>query len=106
MSFSASTCLSYTGTTTLTEPISIYTFSDVFITAVTLNQITNCPLVLTGIPDGTSTIKLKSANFYCCDVPLTCNDLCTTCDLSFDSYSTSLISRIVAGNLTGSFTIR
>lgn len=102
MSFSASTCLSYTGTTTLTEPISIYTFSDVFITAVTLNQITNCPLVLTGIPDGTSTIKLKSANFYCCDVPLTCNDLCTTCDLSFDSYSTSLISRIVAGNLTGS----
>jgi hypothetical protein len=102
MSFSASTCLSYTGTTTLTEPISIYTFSDVFITAVTLNQITNCPLVLTGIPDGTTTIKLKSANFYCCDVPLTCNDLCTTCDLSFDSYSTSLISRIVAGNLIGS----
>ena len=102
MSFSASTCLSYTGTTTLTEPISIYTFSNVFITAVTLNQITSCPLVLTGIPDGTTTIKIKSANFYCCDVPLTCNDLCTTCDLDFDLYQTSLISRIVAGNLTGS----
>jgi hypothetical protein len=102
MSFSASTCLSYTGTTTLTEPISIYTFSDMLITAVTLNQITSCPLVLTGIPDGTTTIKIKSANFFCCDVPLTCNDLCTTCDLAFDSYSTSLISRIVAGNLTGS----
>jgi hypothetical protein len=102
MSFSASTCLSYTGTTTLTEPISIFTLSGEFITAVTLNQITNCPLVLTGIPDDTTTITLKSANFFCCDVPLTCNDLCTTCDLSFDSYSTSLISRIVAGNLTGS----
>ena len=102
MPFSASTCLSYTGTTTLTEPISIYTFSDVLITAVTLNQITSCPLVLTGIPDGTTTIKIKSANFYCCDVPLTCNDLCTTCDLAFDLYQTNLISRIVAGNLTGS----
>ena len=63
MSFSASTCLSYTGTTTLTNPISIYSDSDSYLspfTAITLSQITsgNCPLVLTGIPNGTTTIRL------------------------------------------------
>jgi hypothetical protein len=107
MSFSASTCLSYTGTTTLTNPISIYSDSDSYLspfTAITLSQITsgNCPLVLTGIPNGTTTIRLKSANNFCCDIPLTCNDLCTTCDLSFDDYETNNIGRIVAGELTGS----
>ena len=107
MPFSASTCLTYTGTTTLTNPISIYSDSDSYLlpfTSITLSQITsgNCPLVLTGIPDGTTTIRLKSANSFCCNIVLTCNDLCTTCDLAFDAYSTSLVSRIVAGNLTGS----
>lgn len=107
MSFSASTCLSYTGTATLDNPISILSNSDNYLlpfTAITLSQITsgNCPLVLTGIPDNTTTIRLKSANNYCCDIVLTCNDLCTTCDLAFDVYSTNLISRLVAGNLTGS----
>ena len=103
-SFSASTCLSYTGTTTLTDPIRIFSnLNDITpFTSVTLNQITSCPLVLTGIPDGTTTIRLKSADNYCCDIVLTCNDLCTTCDLAFDVYSTNLISRLVAGNLTGS----
>ena len=103
-SFSASTCLSYTGTTTLTDPIRIFSnLNDITpFTSVTLIQITSCPLVLTGIPDGTTTIRLKSADNYCCDIVLTCNDLCTTCDLAFDVYSTNLISRLVAGNLTGS----
>ena len=104
MPFSASTCLSYTGTTTLTDPIRIFSNLDYIVpfTSVTLNQITSCPLVLTEIPDGTVTIRLKSENNYCCDISLTCNDLCTTCDLAFDVYSTNLISRLVAGNLTGS----
>ena len=107
MSFSASTCLTYTGTTILIDPISIYSDFDSYsvpFTAVTLSQITsdNCPLILTGIPDGTTTLKLISSNNYCCNIVLECNDLCTTCDLSFDSYSTDLISRIIAGNLTGS----
>ena len=107
MSFSASTCLSYTGTTTLINPISIYSDFDSYsipFTAVTLSDITsdNCPLILTGIPDGTTTLKLISSNNYCCNIVLECEDLCTTCDLSFDSYSTDLISRIIAGNLTGS----
>ena len=104
MSFSASTCLSYTGTTTLTNPIRIFSNLDNItpFTSVTLNQITSCPLVLTGIPPGTTTIRLKSENNYCCDIDLTCNNLCTTCDLAFDVYSTNLISRLVAGNLTGS----
>jgi hypothetical protein len=107
MSFSASTCLIYTGTTTLIDPISIYSdfngYSSPF-TAVTLSDITsdNCPFILTNIPNGTTTLKLKSSNNYCCNIVLECNDLCTTCDLSFDSYSTDLISRIIAGNLTGS----
>lgn len=107
MSFSASTCLTYTGTTTLINPISIYSDFDGYsspFTAVTLSDITsdNCPLILTGIPDGTTTLKLISSNNYCCNIVLECEDLCTTCDLSFDSYSTDLISRIIAGNLTGS----
>jgi hypothetical protein len=107
MSFSASTCLTYTGTTILIDPISIYSDFDSYsmpFTAVTLSQITldNCPLILTGIPDGTTTLKLISSNNYCCNIVLECDDLCTTCDLLFDSYSTDLISRIVAGNLTGS----
>jgi len=102
MPFSASTCLSYTGTSVLTGPITITTLGGTVITAVTLTQITTCPLVLTGIPDGTTTIKLTSANNFCCNVVLTCNNLCTTCNLAFDTYSTSIISRIVAGNLTGS----
>lgn len=107
MSFSASTCLSYTGTTTLTNPISIYSDSDSYLspfTAITLSQITsgNCPLVLTGIPNGTTTIRLKSSNNFCCDIPLTCNDLCTTCDLNFNTYSATTIGKIVAGNITGS----
>jgi hypothetical protein len=107
MSFSASTCLSYTGTTNLINPISIYSDFDGYsspFTAVTLSDITsdNCPFILTNIPDGTTTLKLKSSNNYCCNIVLECNDLCTTCDLSFDSYSTNLISRIIAGNLTGS----
>jgi hypothetical protein len=102
MTFSASTCLSYTGTTTLTEPIRIFTLGGTFITQVNLSQITNCPFVLTGIPVGTTTIRLESQNKYCCNINLTCNDLCTTCNLDFNLYQTTEISRIVAGNLTGS----
>jgi hypothetical protein len=102
MTFSASTCLSYTGTVTLTNPIRIFTIDGRYITSVSLSQITNCPFILTGIPDGTTTIRLESQNNYCCNINLTCNDLCTTCNLDFNLYQTTEISRIVAGNLTGS----
>jgi hypothetical protein len=107
MSFSAATCLSYTGTTILTNPITIYSNTDSYFspfTSITLNQITsgNCPLILTGIPDGTTTLRLHSSNNYCCDILLECNDLCTTCDLGFNSYTSTTIGNIVAGSLTGS----
>jgi len=45
MPFSASTCLSYTGTSVLTGPITITTLGGTVITAVTLTQITTCLLV-------------------------------------------------------------
>jgi hypothetical protein len=106
MPFSASTCLTYTGTTTLIDPIDIFSDSNSYLipfTSVTLSQITsgNCPLVLTGIPDGTTTIRLKSRNNYCCDIELTCNDLCTTCDLGFTNYSSATINELSCGLLTG-----
>ena len=106
MPFSASTCLTDIGTTTLTNPIRIFSNSDSYtspFTSITLNQITtNCPLVLTGIPDDTTTIKFKDSNNYCFDVDLTCNNLCATCDLNFNTYSATTIGQIVAGNITGS----
>lgn len=106
MPFSASTCLTYTGTTTLIDPIDIFSNNDGYLSAftqVTLSQITsgNCPLVLTGIPDGTITIRLKSRNNYCCDITLECNDLCTTCDLGFTNYSATTINELSCGILTG-----
>jgi hypothetical protein len=108
MSFSATTCLTYTGTTSL-GPILYaysnidgyyYSFATIPTSAITSN---NCPYIITGITDSTTTIRLYDPISNCCvNIPIQSNDLCVTCDLNFTSLSSNTVSQIVAGNLTGS----
>lgn len=108
MSFSASTCLTYTGTTPLGA--TLYIFSDVnsyssyFATVPTSSIIGgNCPYIITGIPDGTTFLRLQDYDSGCCvDIPIQSSDFCITCDLNFTLLSATTVSQIVAGNLTGS----
>jgi hypothetical protein len=109
MSLSASTCLTYTGTTPLGQ--TLYVFSNVdaystYFTTIPLSAITgnNCPYLITGIPDGTTSIRLQDYATGCCvTIPIQCSsDFCNTCDLDFTLLSASTVSQIVAGNLTGS----
>jgi hypothetical protein len=108
MSLSASTCLTYTGTTPLGQ--TLYVFSNVdaystYFTTIPLSAITgnNCPYLITGIPDGTTSIRLQDYATGCCvTIPIQCSDFCVTCDLNFTLLSATTVSQIVAGNLTGS----
>jgi hypothetical protein len=108
MPFSASTCIINTGNTSLSSSISVYSNIDSFtssfttipLTAITGNE---CPYIITNIPDGTTILRLKDLVSTCCyDFPIQSNDLCVTCDLDFNIFSSSTVSLIVAGDLTGS----
>ena len=109
MPFSASTCLTDLGTTLLGGTFNIYSnvdnYTSPFQTNVTYSQLFGplCPYVMGNVPDGTTTIRIIDTLSKCCaTIDLLSNDLCTTCDLSFDSYQTNTIGLIVAGELTGS----
>jgi hypothetical protein len=108
MPFSASTCVTNLGTTTLGPVLSAYTDADSYLNpfaSVTPSQISspNCPYVFTNIPDGTTNIRLIDPTTSCCiTIPIQSSDLCNTCDLGFTIYSSVTNSQIVAGNLTGS----
>lgn len=107
MSFSASTCLTYTGTTVLTNPLLLYSDSDNYATSfgsLTLSDITgeNCPKIITNIPNGTTKLKIQSNNLYCVFIDISCNDICNICDLNFANFSNNSIGKISVGNLTGS----
>lgn len=109
MSFSAVTCLSYTGATPLGGVLNLYSDVDSFTTAfqtnINLSAITGneCPYYISNVPDGTNQIRIFDIGTGCyCDIPIQSNDLCVTCDLEFNAYSASTVGRIVAGNLTGS----
>jgi hypothetical protein len=111
MSFSASTCLSYLGSTTLGPTLKIYSNpplsninNGVYVDDVATSAITggNCPYSLI-LPDGTTTVRLFDPISFCyCDIPISDNNVCTTCNLDFDSISNNQISTIYVGNLTGS----
>lgn len=107
MSFSASTCLRYTGLPPLGATINIYSDSDSYATiiaTVPTSDITggNCPYNLL-LPDGTTTIKLVDPTSGChSNVSILDNNLCLTCDLNFDFYSGATVGRIVVGGVTGS----
>lgn len=109
MSFSASTCLTNTGTVPLGGLFNIYSdvdqYFNAFQTDVTYLELFggNCPYIMGNVPDGTTSIKIIDTLTKCCvTIDINSNDLCTTCDLSFDSYQSNIIGRIVAGELTGS----
>ena len=110
MSFSASTCLTNTGTTTLSSTLTIYsnpispTSPGTYVTTVPTTDITggNCPYTFE-VPDGTTSVRLSDPITGCyCDIPVSDNDLCTTCDLNFNYYEPVTVGNIVAGELTGS----
>jgi hypothetical protein len=108
MPFSAVTCLSYTGTTTLGGTLNLYSNVDSFTTpfqsSINLSAITGneCPYYISNVPDGTTQIRIFDISTGCyCDIPVQSNNLCVSCDLDFNSYSASTIGRIIAGNLTG-----
>lgn len=109
MSFSAVTCLSYTGTTPLGGVLNLYSDTDSFSTAfqtnINLSAITGneCPYYISNVPNGTTQIRIFDNLTGCyCDIPIQSNNLCTNCDLDFNLYSGSTIGRLFAGNLTGS----
>jgi len=108
MSFSASTCITNTGTTQLGP--TLYFYSDVtgfgtsFGSDLTENLIgENCPYIMENIPDGTTIVRIVDLTTDCfVDITLQSGDLCNVCNLNFDVYETQTVSQIVAGNLIGS----
>ena len=110
MPFSASTCLSYVGPTILGPTLKVYTnpisqtnqgtyLMDVPRTSVTGG---NCPYTFV-VPDGTTTIRLYDPTTFCyADIPISNNNVCTTCNLNFTSISNNLLSTINVGSLSGS----
>lgn len=109
MSFSASTCLTNSGTVALGGTFNIYSNVDGYTTPFQTNvSYTSlfgplCPYVMGNVPNGTTSIRIVDITTDCCaTLELLSNDLCTTCELSFDSYQTNTIGLIVAGELTGS----
>jgi len=110
MPFSIDICLTNTGNTSL-GPV-FYAYSNIdsyttpFDTNVLLSNIiqSSCPYVLNGVPDGTTTVLLKNISNGCC-VYLNIDgtiDLCDLCDLGFDIYSSTTVSVVSVGDLTGS----
>ena len=109
MSFSASTCLTNTGTTTLSSTLTMYsnpispTNPGTYVTTVPTADITggNCPYTFE-VPDGTTSIRLSDPISGCyCDIPISDNDMCTTCTLNFNTYTSPSVGNIVAGDITG-----
>lgn len=109
MSFSSSFCLTNIGSLQLGTSVDFYSdvdsYTTPFQTDILLSDITapNCPFVLNGIPNGTTTLQILDVNSSCCvEIPIstfTCDD----CNFGFDVYSSvTFNSRIVAGNLTAS----
>ena len=108
MSFSALTCITFTGTTPLGPTIYFYSNIDGFVSSFANAPLSslvgeNCPYTITGIPDGTTTVRFKDPTTNCCvDIPVSPTiDLCVFCDFGFNEYSATTVSEIVAGDLTG-----
>lgn len=106
MSFSASTCLTYTGTTPLGGFITIYSNVSALPiqTGVPLADLTgpNCPYIIE-VPDGTTSLTLVDIPTYCeVQIPIISSDFCVTCNLDFDVPLSGTVGVLSVGNLTGS----
>ena len=107
MSLTASTCITLTGP----EPIgdTLYLYSNInnysaSFGSVLVNSITgdSCPYLITGIPDGTTSIQLRDPENLCCvTIFIQNNDLCHNCNLSLTSYQNQTVGQLIAGFLVG-----
>lgn len=110
MPFSAATCLTFNPTLqSAVGPFEIYLNSDYsstpFVSNVDISELTppNCPFIIQNIPTGTSNLGFKDiTKEYCITIPIQNNDICTNCNLGFSNYSSTTISKLYCGNLTGS----
>jgi hypothetical protein len=108
MPFSSSICLTNTGTLPLGSYVNIYSnannYSPAFQTNISLSQLTsNCPYILTNIPDGTTEIKFEDTVSHCCyNLILSPNNLCDLFDIQISGFSSTTISQIIAGLLVSS----
>lgn len=109
MPFSAATCLTFNPSIQpSTGPFDIYLDSDYSSTPIVTNVSlwdlsNNCPYIIQNIPNGTTNLGIKDiANDYCITIPIQNNDICSECNLGFSNYSSTTISKLYCGNLTGS----
>jgi len=109
MPFSVSTCLTGLGTVTLGPTLTIYSNpippnnQGVFVGNVSTSLITGgaCPYTFI-VPDGTTTVRLFDPVTFCyADIPVSNNNVCSTCNLTFTSISNNLLSTINVGSLAG-----
>lgn len=103
--FSAATCL--TSSFVSNGTFNIYLTDDYTSTpfsSVTKNQLTlNCPFIFSNIPAGTTTFYVKNVeSLYCFTIPIQDNNICQTCNLGLTNYSSTTITRLSCGVLTGS----
>lgn len=107
MSITASTCITFAGYEPLGNTLTLYSNIDNFVSpfgTVLLTSITgnSCPYIMSGIPNGTTSVQLRDPVSLCCTtIFLQNNDLCNNCNLSISSYQTSSVSQLVAGFLAG-----
>ena len=107
MSFSASTCVTNLGGIDINSTVKIRTYpgeiqigGDIILSAMTG---VNCPYTINDIPNGTTELQIYVPGTNVCGyIDISDNDLCNTCDLGFNSYTSTTIGNIVVGNLTGS----
>jgi hypothetical protein len=107
MPFSAATCLTSTPLNVSTFDIFLgqNNYTTPFISDVSLSDLTspNCPYIIENIPNGTTYLSFKdSSGIYCFSIPVVNNDICSNCNLGFSNYSSSTVSRLYCGVLTGS----
>lgn len=107
MSITASTCITFTGYEPLGSTLTLYSNIDNFSSSfgtVLLSQITgsSCPYIMSGIPDGTTSVQLRDPISLCCTtIFLQNNNVCVNCNLSLTSYLTNTVSQLVVGLLVG-----
>ena len=100
--FSASTCID--SNTASLGPFNIYlddSYSTPFSSA-TFTELTNCPFIIV-VPIGTTTLYFKDTiKNFCFETPIQDNNICSNCNLGLSNYSSSTITKLSCGILTGS----
>ena len=100
--FSASTCISSNNTSP--GPFNIYLDSDYTSTpfsSATLTQLTSCPFVIV-VPTGTTSLGFKDSLLdFCFETTIQDNNICSNCNLGLSNYSSSTITQLSCGILTG-----